>query len=567
MALLEWYLEDLARFKREREELIALAARVEWLSFKAPRTDDQMRVLVDFDIDIGHRQFPLVLRYPRSFPHSPPSVLPRDSKERWSAHQFGAGGELCLEFRPDNWLPEIMGWQMVESAYRLLSGENPAPNAHGEVVSAHATSEGQRLRGATNRLLLTHEMTDLFRVIEVGEHAHGEATASTHALNIVYCISALKGGDETLKIPSFPAVLTEEGFVRTVHITRVAPGAALPDTTSKEAFGASAAPYGWQPQDGLFVVLQQHYISAYRVFDTWVQELGVVLPGTMVTRLPANYQALSTKRVGIVGCGSLGSKIATMLARAGVDAFVLVDDDLMLPGNIVRHDLDWRDVGLHKATAVSERLQRIRATIVVRIWRQQLGGQESASSAESALSSLASCDLIVDATANPIVSNILSGLVASSAIPVMWAEVFGGGIGGLIARYRPGREPSIPLMRFAIENWFADRGTPPLRAEHNYEQQIDDVTFVADDADVTAIAAPAARLAIDTLLAREPSHFPRSVYVIGLAPCVLFEQPFVTFPLELPDSPMEDAPPPLSEAEQREALEQVQAMLTTRSES
>ncbi len=33
------------------------------------------------------------------------------------------------------------------------------------------------------------------------------------------------------------------------------------------------------------------------------------------------------------------------LARSGVANLLLVDDDLFLPDNLVRHDLDWRDVG------------------------------------------------------------------------------------------------------------------------------------------------------------------------------------------------------------------------------
>jgi sulfur-carrier protein adenylyltransferase/sulfurtransferase len=50
---------------------------------------------------------------------------------------------------------------------------------------------------------------------------------------------------------------------------------------------------------------------------------------------------------------------------------------------------------------------------------------------------------------------------------------------------------------------------------------------------VSAIAAHAARLAIDTLIGRDPSLFPNSVYAIGLGVGSIFTQPFETFPIQV----------------------------------
>ena len=41
--------------------------------------------------------------------------------------------------------------------------------------------------------------------------------------------------------------------------------------------------------------------------------------------------------------------------------------------------------------------------------------------------------------------------------------------------------------------------------------------MIADDADVSVIAAHAARMGIDLLIPREPSAYPDSVYMIGLS--------------------------------------------------
>ena len=90
--------------------------------------------------------------------------------------------------------------------------------------------------------------------------------------------------------------------------------------------------------------------------------------------------------------------------------------------------------------------------------RMRLGGQESSGSIESLLKSLAECDMIMDATAEASVFNYLCATVAISKKPMVWAEVFGGGFGGMIARYRPSSEPDPASMRRAIENWCADQG-------------------------------------------------------------------------------------------------------------
>ena len=96
------------------------------------------------------------------------------------------------------------------------------------------------------------------------------------------------------------------------------------------------------------------------------------------SRLPDDYAVLAGKSVGIVGCGSLGSKVAAMLARAGVRQFTLVDDDVLFVANLVRNELGAAAIGAHKVDALRARLIEIAGTIDVTVRRVALGGQESA---------------------------------------------------------------------------------------------------------------------------------------------------------------------------------------------
>lgn len=549
-----WFLMDMARFKSERDGLTELATREDWLTLKDMRFDGG-QVVVDIDLDIGHRVFEAVLRYPATFPHSPPSVRPRDGVALWSGHQFGAGGDLCLEYRPDNWLPELTGWQMVESAYRLLHGENPQANQREQVASAHRLTEGQRLRTKYSRIPLSRSLIEKFTTIAPGQAVHGTSVLYLTEGNLIRIITSLEpDGEPAWQDPEVPSLLSAETWDPKVYVRRLAPGEAFPSTESYEVFATTAEALGWTPAERSVVFLQEEQVRGYSVFDDAVYAMEPIFPPKEALRLSPEHARLKDARVAILGCGSVGSKIAVMLARAGVERFVLVDDDILMSDNLVRHELDWRDVGLHKARALANRLRRIRPSLTVSIRCQQLAGQDSPEAAENILNRIAECDLIVDATANPAVSNIMSSFTHTARIPLVWAEVFAGGVGGIIARHRPGVEPTISLMRRAIENWFAQRVTasPPQAAP--YELVADGTPLIADDADVTSIAASAARLAIDTLLQRAPSHFPYSIYVMGLAPCDLFDAPFETYPIDLPAPPAVPTMPQLSAEEATEQL-------------
>src|SRR6202041_1741697 len=158
----------LQRYRQEREALEALASTADWLTPIAWRIDASLRLIWDADISVSERTFPISLRYPNHFPHSPPMVLPRGDTERWSSHQYGPGGELCLEYGPDNWHQDISGADMIESAHRLLEGEEPEPGVVAEVASRHATTIGQDFRPTISRFLITRALDEELRNLPEG---------------------------------------------------------------------------------------------------------------------------------------------------------------------------------------------------------------------------------------------------------------------------------------------------------------------------------------------------------------------------------------------------------------
>jgi hypothetical protein len=71
-----------------------------------------------------------------------------------------------------------------------------------------------------------------------------------------------------------------------------------------------------------------------------------------------DLQALSVKRVAVLGCGSLGSQVVELLARAGVGRLEVVDPQTLESENVARHLLGLASVGAGKAAAVCAHVER-----------------------------------------------------------------------------------------------------------------------------------------------------------------------------------------------------------------
>jgi molybdopterin/thiamine biosynthesis adenylyltransferase/ubiquitin-protein ligase len=132
-------------------------------------------------------------------------------------------------------------------------------------------------------------------------------------------------------------------------------------------------------------------------------------------------------KVLMLGCGSLGSRIASEIMQLGVSELHLVDDDTLMLENIYRHQLDKNSVGLNKANAMSRYLsQRFPFEKFISFDKKI---EELVLSKKVDLSEY---DLILNATGSPNSSFFLNQYLKDNEIktPVIysWNEPFG--IGG-----------------------------------------------------------------------------------------------------------------------------------------
>ena len=196
---------------------------------------------------------------------------------------------------------------------------------------------------------------------------------STYVLNAVTAPAELAWAD-----PSIPKPLIDEGRDRPAVVFKIAKEAPLPPTEDLPGFKSACATLGFETPHTFVVLARGTELHFYFLWekDQSVTDCGTIPAQEFHPRLDDSHEFLRTKSVALIGCGSLGSKIAPMLARSGVARFVLIDDDLLLPDNFVRNDLDWRDVGSHKASAVARRVTLVNPNAESEIWQARLGGQE-----------------------------------------------------------------------------------------------------------------------------------------------------------------------------------------------
>lgn len=557
-----WYLDNLERVGQERDAIDELQASAEWLLGTTWHLHAGA-LAVDAIIRAHDHDYHIRMTYPAFYPSSPPTVRPLSADQRLSTHQYGgADGPLCLEWGPDTWQPILSGVHMLESTYRLFDIENPLgedrPNTPVTAPSRHYLTQGQETRFASKaRFFVSSHLQQFFSSLTVG--SSGTLKFSWHIrlsswLGLIHQVHpqelpepwddtsiphSMKGhrGDEALSTGVFyKTALTAEDLNQHDDLQSLATlldgagqnGHALLQTGEESILNLS------QGSSSVVVIdneQQPHFFFVFESGTTWQWTSVFSEDKNETVRQPEDLQGVAAKSIGIVGLGSVGSKMAESFARMGVGKCYFVDHDLFLPENVTRHALDWRNMADHKVDAIQDLVSHLNPTTDVSVSRLHLVGQESNAAVNGVLQELAFCDIIVDATADPKVFNLLAEVAVAAGKPFLWMEVYGGGRGGMIGRSRPGRDPNPYTMRAAY-NWYCEQNPPPEEttvADYT-TYEVDGRVFTASDADVGILAHHAARFAVDTLLS-EHSAYPYSLYLIGLAHWWVFHAPFHTIPI------------------------------------
>lgn len=102
---------------------------------------------------------------------------------------------------------------------------------------------------------------------------------------------------------------------------------------------------------------------------------------------------LTCYKVAVIGLGALGSFVADLLVRAGVTKLTLIDDDVIEPGNLVRHLVGPAAIGMSKVDAVANHLKSQHAVDL------KLDPRVETANHDSVLLLVREHDLVINATA------------------------------------------------------------------------------------------------------------------------------------------------------------------------
>lgn len=142
----------------------------------------------------------------------------------------------------------------------------------------------------------------------------------------------------------------------------------------------------------------------------------------------ANLKHLAAKRVGVIGLGSGGSFVALSLAMSGVGHFVLVDDDELEEGNVVRHVADRRYIGWNKAAAVADLIKHRNPEAEVKVCEGRI---------EQFMDVLDDLDIVIVAVDGEQVKYIINEALLKRRLTAVYAGVYERGEGGDVVIIRP----------------------------------------------------------------------------------------------------------------------------------
>lgn len=535
-----WFLHPDGRLQEEQRALADLVAEG-WLKNVKWYIDDEAKTTaVDVDMFAGDRWWETRIVYPFIYPYAPPQVMPR-AKERWSLHQWGHG-ELCLEIRADNWYPGLNAADMMRSARKLLGTESTLDEAGVPlaVLNDHRFTEGQRMAWEPMRLLLTDDLVaevqrrgEVVSILELSRVQYDLAWVFTGVSLLgnrhfdKWIDNGLPSQFRTASLPFARIANLEEGSAAHLALTD--------DSCAPDELWRHFSDIPFDDPKIVIGILPTKILVKY-LGPTEVINMAII-PMDNQQRAPARNDALNGKRIAIVGCGSMGSKVAASLARCGVSDFLLFDGDVLKPGNLVRNELDWFEVGAHKVDGVMSRLQAINPKVQVDSWKGRLDGQHSMATIVAALEKLGKCDLIVETSASGQGFAASAAVASQAKIPMVWGRVFGGGYGGYVVRSRPGIESPPLEVRHQVYTAMTDPSLPkpPDDSDIDYGSENDEhQAMIADDGDVSILSGYLTRLIIDTLRPAAESDYQESAYLIGLRKEWIFETPFETRPISLP---------------------------------
>lgn len=235
------------------------------------------------------------------------------------------------------------------------------------------------------------------------------------------------------------------------------------------------------------LVIIQDYSNLYRRIATPEYPLGILIK----------------KNVAIIGLGSGGSLIALYLAKSGIGNLTLIDGDVIMDHNIVRHICSLKDVGRFKTLAVKDHILDRVPTIKITTVEKPFSRENKNIEAFFDLL-LSKVDLIVSATGDNIMNETINEFGYKRKIPIIFAGAFEKITGGIMIRIDP-RKKSICYKciykKYGDDTIFQKPQIIDKNYIKNYGRDVKDMlTQPGLGIDIDLITLPTVKFILSTLL-------------------------------------------------------------------
>ena len=148
---------------------------------------------------------------------------------------------------------------------------------------------------------------------------------------------------------------------------------------------------------------------------------------SLILRSGPDTPLLRSRRVVQFGAGALGGHVAATLAESGLGFLEIVDGDILLPGNVVRHVAGHSHVGAAKVDAVKAVIRDHAPWTNVSVFR------ESPQTPGDLRKRIVDAEMVVDATGNQSFAEALAMVALAEGKPLISGALYRG---GFIARVR-----------------------------------------------------------------------------------------------------------------------------------
>lgn len=369
----------------------------------------------------------------------------------------------------------------------MLFVENPLGLEHGKSTSADVYSLGQKILYTDEECIILPY--DLLKYAKQDRGTMELFTKHCKSGKSIYYVSKV---DETYLIRSKSK---SKGItIQYVYLKETMHELSCENANSlKERYGLASQ------AEEFFLLFTFDYHAIFIKNDNNPYYVDVIVEKYEVeTRSGLNQECLS-KKITILGLGSVGSRVALYLARAGFSNFYFVDNDIMLPYNTLRHDLTSINVGEYKVYEIKDKIiNEINANVNIDCSTLNMLGQESTGAVDNFLKECAMSDVIIDCTADDNLLLLVDHVSTDKKIPIISGTVIPGGLGNIVLYKNANANVNMDSILASFYQWKVNNNIL-AKQEADYSASINEQKYVATMSDCSILSGLIGKFVIDIL--------------------------------------------------------------------